>query len=121
MLGSPSCNSYISLVGASRMKTVLVLMSLFGAAPRGEVLELTGDHCIHCRNVAPIVQRLQREGLPIRQINVDQNPQEANQYGCSGLPTFLVVMDGKVLDRRLGALSEDELRQMVAKIPAAPA
>jgi len=102
------------------MKTVSVLMLLFGAAPRGEVIELTGKNCIHCQNMEGIVHRLQREGMPIRQIDVDRQPEEARRYAYDGLPTFLIVNDGKVIDRTLGAVSESELRRMVSKIPSEP-
>ncbi|QDT54830.1 Thioredoxin [Caulifigura coniformis] len=102
------------------MKTVSVLMLLFGAAPRGEVIELTGKNCIHCQNMEGIVHRLQREGLPIRQIDVDRQPEEARRFAYDGLPTFLIVSDGRVIDRTLGAVSESELRRMVTKIPAEP-
>jgi len=99
------------------MKTVSVLMLLFGAAPQGEVIELTGNNCIHCQNMVPIVHRLQKEGLPIRQVDVDRQPEEARRYAYEGLPTFLVVSDGKVISRTLGAVSESELRRLVSKIP----
>ena len=102
------------------MKTVSVLLLLFGASPRGEVIELTGNNCIHCQNMVPIVHRLQREGLPIRQVDVDRQPDEARRYAYEGLPTFLVVHDGKVISRTLGAVSESELRRLVSKIPAEP-
>ncbi len=100
------------------MKTVSVLILLFGASPRGEVIELTGNNCIHCQTMVPIVHRLQREGLPIRQVDVDREPDEARRYAASGLPTFLVVVDGKVLNRTMGAVSEGELRRLAAMIPA---
>ncbi len=103
------------------MKTVSVLILLFGASPRGEVIELTGQRCYHCQTMVPIVHRLQREGLPIRQVDVDQQPEEARRYAYEGLPTFLVVHDGKVISRTLGAVSESELRRLVARIPTDPA
>jgi S1-C subfamily serine protease len=110
------------------MKTVSVLMlllgvsPLLGASPRGEVIELTGENCYHCQTMAPIVSRLQREGLPIRKVDVDRQAEEARRYGASGIPTFLVVVDGKVVNRTVGAISETELRKLAAMVPAeAPA
>src|SRR5690349_17940307 len=103
-VGLPVCNVgksalqiLHSQVGASRMKTVSVLMLLLGASPRGEVIELTGKHCMPCQGMSPIVHRLQKEGLPIRQVDVEEQQEEARRYGASGIPTFLVVVDGKVL------------------------
>jgi S1-C subfamily serine protease len=110
------------------MKTVLALLLLSGLAPqgaalgstpRGEVVELMGDYCTPCRGMSPIVLRLQREGLPIRQINVETQASEAQKYGFSVIPTFLVVVDGKVLHRQTGAMPEQDLRNLVAMIPKA--
>jgi thiol-disulfide isomerase/thioredoxin len=104
------------------MKTVSVLMLLFGASPRGEVIELTGENCYHCQTMAPIVSRLQKEGLPIRKVDVDRQAEEARRYGASGIPTFLVVVDGKVVNRTVGAISESELRHLASMVPVeAPA
>lgn len=109
------------------MKTVSVLMLLLSASPvlgasRGEVIELTGENCYHCQTMAPIVSRLQREGLPIRKVDVDRQAEEARRYGASGIPTFLVVVDGKVVKRTVGAISENELRHLASMVPAeAPA
>jgi thiol-disulfide isomerase/thioredoxin len=100
------------------MKTVSVLLLLFGASPRGEVIELTGRHCVPCQSMIPIVHRLQKEGLPIRQVDVEAQQEEARRYGASGIPTFLVVVDGKVLNRTVGAISEGELRRLAAMVPA---
>jgi thiol-disulfide isomerase/thioredoxin len=77
------------------MKAVSVLvLSLFGGgAPRGEVLEFTAAWCSACRNVSPTVKSLQREGLPIRQIDADSQPEVLKKYGVTSLPTFVLVVD----------------------------
>jgi thiol-disulfide isomerase/thioredoxin len=104
------------------MKTVSVLvLSLLGggAAPRGEVLEFTAGWCTYCRDVAPTVKTLQREGLPIRQIDADRQPEELKKYGVTGLPTFVLVVDNREVERVSGAVSESTLRRMAGRIPAA--
>lgn len=103
------------------MKTVSVLvLSLFGGgAPRGEVLEFTANWCTYCREVAPVVKTLQREGLPIRQIDADRQDDELRKYGVTGLPTFVLVVDGREVERVSGAVSESTLRRMAQRIPAA--
>src|SRR5688572_17333616 len=103
-VGLPVCNvgkaelQFLHVqVGASRMKTVSVLMLLFGASPRGEVIELTMDNCFYCDQVEPTVLRLKREGLPIRQIHAQRQPEEARRFGCDRFPTFLLLVDDKVV------------------------
>ncbi|MBX3443600.1 MAG: trypsin-like peptidase domain-containing protein [Planctomyces sp.] len=104
------------------MKAVsLLLVSLFGAAPRGEVLEFSSRNCGPCQQMAPIVSRLLRDGQPIRAIDVAQDPGTAQRHNVSLLPTFLLIVDGQEVERITGAQSEDRIRQMLARIPSGTA
>lgn len=98
---------------------LLVSLATLGAEPRGVVLDFGSENCFWCRKMDPIVHRLQREGLPIRQIDVNERPELAKRFKINELPAFVVVVDNKIVARRLGAMQESELRQLVAKIPAA--
>ncbi|MGM0554997.1 MAG: thioredoxin family protein [Myxococcota bacterium] len=45
-------------------------------------------------------------------INVDINPQVAGNYSVKSVPTVLLFEDGKVVERRTGAIAEDSLREL---------
>jgi S1-C subfamily serine protease len=71
--------------------------------------------------VAPIVEKLQREGLPIQKVDIDKQRDLASRFHIEQIPTFVLVVDGKELDRTTGRLTESDLRRMIARIPAAAA
>ena len=48
-----------------------------------------------------------------QKVNTDDNPRWAMQYGVQGIPTMLLIADGKVVHRQVGALPEPYLRDMV--------
>jgi thioredoxin 1 len=48
-------------------------------------------------------------------INVDTNPQVAGNYSVKSVPTVLLFEDGKVIERRTGAIAEDSLRELFEK------
>lgn len=74
--------------------------------------------------VSPAVERISvdRAGrLKVVKVNVDVAPRTAARYEAMSIPTLLVLSDGQVRDRIVGALPEPALRQRVdAVIGAAP-
>jgi S1-C subfamily serine protease len=60
----------------------------------------------------PTVEALVQARYPIRQINVSQESELARQYGVTGIPCFVMLVDGHEVDRVVGATSSDRLLQM---------
>jgi thiol-disulfide isomerase/thioredoxin len=93
----------------------ILLVFAFAAACSAEILEFTGSSCPACRHMDPIVRQLQDAGLTIRQIQVDQNPTLAAQYNVRAIPTFVLISNGKELDRIVGGASAEQLAQLYQK------
>lgn len=100
------------------MSPALLLVAAIGAAPQAELLDFTATWCGPCQQMNPIVERLQQEGWPVRQIDVDQHQDLVRRYKINGIPAFVLVVNGQEVDRVVGGTSEAKLRQMLAKIPA---
>ena len=97
---------------------LLVMSALaLGATPRGVVYEFTASWCGPCQQMSPMVSRLERQGYPIHKIDVDQHRDFAAKYRVTSIPAFVLVVDGKEVQRIVGTTSESRLRQMFAKIP----
>jgi thiol-disulfide isomerase/thioredoxin len=103
------------------MSTVPVLLVALAtsATPgfRGQVLDFSSKNCGPCQQVAPIVARLEREGLPVHSVDVNQYADFAQQYRIDRLPTFVLIVDGKEQQRHIGMLTEQQLREWVKQIP----
>ena len=67
----------------------------------------------------PIVHKLQKEGLPVMQIDTDRHSTISRRYNVSAIPTFVLLVDGKPTDRAVGAVGELRLRTLLARIPKA--
>jgi thiol-disulfide isomerase/thioredoxin len=87
------------------------------AVPQVGLLDFTASWCGPCQQMSPIVEGLQRQGYPVYKIDVDQRPDLAKQFRITGMPTFLLVVDGKEVMRQTGATSESQLRRMLLQIP----
>jgi len=81
------------------------------------LLDFTASYCGPCRAMSPMVSALERQGFPIRKVDVQQEQGLAAQYGVTQIPCFIVVVNGQVAAKHIGQCSEAELRQMLAKIP----
>jgi len=49
----------------------------------------------------------------VAKVNTDENPDWAMKYGVQGIPTMLLIYDGKIVNRQVGALPEPMLREVV--------
>jgi thioredoxin-like negative regulator of GroEL len=62
--------------------------------------------------VAPVLERLAARyagSLKVVKINVDDNPRSAQIYDASSIPTLVMVRNGQVVDRVIGAQPEPAL------------
>lgn len=82
------------------------------------VVDFWAPWCGPCRMVAPTLDKLAKEYegiLLIAKVNTDENPEWATKYGVQGIPTMLLVADGKIIHRQVGALPEPMLRDVVTQ------
>ena len=82
------------------------------AAPVAVVVDLWAPWCAPCRFVAPILEELAREyagRLKVIKVNVDENPALAQRFQAFSIPTLVVLRDGRVVDRIVGALPKPQL------------
>ena len=86
------------------------------------VVDLWAPWCGPCRFVSPILEELAREHagrLKVVKVNVDENQKLAIRYDAMSIPTLVVLKDGKVIDRIVGALPKPQLSARLAPHVAA--
>jgi thioredoxin 1 len=77
-------------------------------------VDFWAEWCGPCRMIGPVIEELAPgyEGkLVVTKLNVDQNPDTAQKFGITSIPTMLIFKDGKVVDRAIGALPRTELQK----------
>ena len=70
--------------------------------------------CGPCRAVGPILEELAEEyagQVVIAKVNTDQSPLTPIHFGVRGIPTMVLFHDGQEIDRHVGALPKESLRQ----------
>jgi thioredoxin 2 len=80
------------------------------------LVDLWAPWCGPCRMVAPVLERLASRyagRLKVVKVNVDDNPQIARTYDASSIPTLVMLKDGEVVGRVVGAQPEPALAQQI--------
>lgn len=86
----------------------------FEAHNQAEMVEFFASWCPHCKRMEPAVNRLAKEydgKASVLAVDVDEAPMASRKFGISGVPTFLFVKNGKVMESISGEQSENDLRQ----------
>jgi thioredoxin 1 len=78
------------------------------------VLYFTAEWCGPCRMFKPVLQEVSgNTGVPTQIIDVDTNPDLVQQYSVTGVPTLIVFQDGNQVYRSTGAMSKQQLQNIL--------
>ena len=80
------------------------------------IVDFWAPWCGPCRMVAPILDKVAKENagrLIVAKVNTDENQEWAGKYGVQGIPTMLMLKDGKIVHRQVGALPEPMLKDTI--------
>jgi thioredoxin 1 len=78
--------------------------------------------CGPCKMIAPAVEELAREydgKALVAKVNTDNDPLWASRFGVQGIPTLIIFKNGKEVDRVVGAVRKDVLKNKLEKAVAA--
>ena len=74
--------------------------------------------CGPCRIIGPFVEELApsyQDKAIIAKLNVDDNPEVAQRYGVTSIPTVMMFKGGKLVDRAVGAMPKGELQKFIER------
>lgn len=85
-------------------------------AEKPVLVDFFATWCGPCKMMAPVVDEVSNEmagSADVYKIDIDQNPDIAQQYGVMSIPTFIVFKGGQPTAKQLGAIPKDQLVTML--------
>ena len=82
-------------------------------------VELWASWCPPCKMMEPVMISLakQYEGkVKVRKINIDKNPKTALRFNVKGVPTFLLIKSGEIIEEAVAAKSENQLKDLINRM-----
>ena len=75
------------------------------------LLDFWATWCGPCRMVSPIVDQIadERSDIKVGKINVDEQPELAQQFRIISIPTLGVMKDGQIANKAVGAMPKEEI------------
>ena len=82
------------------------------------VIDCWAPWCGPCRMIHPIIDELAVEmkgKVVFGRLNVDENPKVSMKHKIMSIPTLLVFKNGELIDRLIGAVPKELLKQQLSK------
>lgn len=79
------------------------------------LLDFYADWCGPCRMVSPLVDQI-AEDYPqylVGKVNVEDQPELAQAFGVASIPTLVVMKNGKIVNRSVGARPKPQILAML--------
>jgi thioredoxin 1 len=80
------------------------------------LVDFWAEWCGPCKMIGPVVDELagEYEGKAIiGKVNVDDNPETAAKFMVRSIPTLLIVKNGEIVDKQVGAVPKSTLAQKI--------
>jgi putative thioredoxin len=90
---------------------------------RPVLVDFWADWCAPCKVLMPILEKLAKEyegAFLLAKVNADSENMIAGQFGVRSLPTVMLIKDGQPVDGFVGAKTEVEVRELLAKYMPKP-
>ncbi|MDO5388268.1 MAG: thioredoxin [Clostridia bacterium] len=79
------------------------------------LVDFWAEWCGPCRMLSPVVDKIAEENDAIKvcKVNVDEQPELAQQFKVMSIPTLITFREGKVHNISVGVISKEEILNLI--------
>ena len=80
------------------------------------ILDFYAPWCGPCRMVAPAMEEIanERPDLKVGKIDIEDQVDLAARFGVTGVPALVVMKDGKIVNKAIGARPKEDILDLVS-------
>lgn len=75
-----------------------------------KLIDFYADWCGPCKAMDPIMEDVEKElegKVEFEKVNVEQDNEQASKFEVMSIPTFILLKEGKEIDRKIGAMPKE--------------
>ena len=106
-------STFVTAVSDGTFKKVVL------ESPKPVLVDFWAEWCGPCRALAPVVEKIAAGSggkFEVVKLNVDENPESAQQYGIQGIPTLLIFKSGKVAHQIVGFQAQANIQRAIDEV-----
>ena len=79
------------------------------------LLDFYAPWCGPCRMVAPAMEEIanDREDIKVGKVDIEDQKELADRFGVLSVPALVVMKDGKIINRAIGARPKEDILSLV--------
>ena len=79
------------------------------------LVDFWAEWCGPCRMLGPIIDEIaeERSDYKVCKVNVSENPELAAQFSVMSIPSLVVLKEGKIVNRSVGAKPKSEILKLL--------
>ncbi|MCC8023228.1 MAG: thioredoxin [Clostridiales bacterium] len=80
------------------------------------LIDFWAEWCVPCQMLGPVVDEIaeeQSEQVKVAKVNIDEQPELAQQFEVMTIPTLMVMRDGNVENTAIGVRSKEDILEMI--------
>lgn len=100
------------------MKAVIINKNNFDEMSKNEkplLLDFYANWCGPCKMLSPIIDEIaeERDDIVVGKVNVDAEPELAEQFNVFSIPTLVIMKDGEIIHQSSGARPKAQILNLL--------